>query len=158
MANKNIVLTHAGLDKIEKELEHLKVVKRKEIAERIKEARSFGDLSENSEYDEAKNAQAEVESRIEKLEYILKYAEVVDEEHIETDTVSVGSKVTVFDKEFDEEVIYTIVGATEADPYNNMISNESPVGGALIGRSVGEIVDVEVPSGVISYKILNIAR
>jgi len=126
--NKEVVLTYEGLQKLEQELENLKTVKRREVAERIKQALSFGDISENSEYDEAKNEQAYIEGRIFQLENMLKNAKVIDEEDIQTDVVSIGSKVKVLDMEFDEEVEYYIVGSTEADPSQYKISNESPVG------------------------------
>lgn len=154
--NKEVVLTYEGLQKLEQELENLKTVKRREVAERIKQALSFGDISENSEYDEAKNEQAYIEGRIFQLENMLKNAKVIDEEDIQTDVVSIGSKVKVLDMEFDEEVEYYIVGSTEADPSQYKISNESPVGKALIGGKIGDIVEVTVPDGVIKFKILEI--
>ncbi|WP_432667479.1 transcription elongation factor GreA [Wukongibacter baidiensis] len=156
MVDKEIILTKAGLKKIEDELDDLKAVKRKEVAEKIKQALAFGDISENSEYDEAKNEQAQLEERIAKLETILRKARVVDESEISKDIVSVGSTVKVMDLEFDEEVEYTIVGSAEADPYELKISNESPVGKALIGRKVGELVEVQIPDGVTKYKVLEI--
>ncbi|WP_432404896.1 transcription elongation factor GreA [Wukongibacter sp. M2B1] len=156
MVDKEIILTKAGLKKIEDELDDLKAVKRKEVAEKIKQALAFGDISENSEYDEAKNEQAQLEERIAKLETILRKARVVDESEISKDMVSVGATVKVMDLEFDEEVEYTIVGSAEADPYELKISNESPVGRALIGRKVGEIVEVQIPDGVTKYKVLEI--
>jgi len=143
---------------LEQELENLKTVKRREVAERIKQALSFGDISENSEYDEAKNEQAYIEGRIFQLENMLKNAKVIDEEDIQTDVVSIGSKVKVLDMEFDEEVEYYIVGSTEADPSQYKISNESPVGKALIGGKIGDIVEVTVPDGVIKFKILEIRK
>ena len=155
---KQVILTYEGLQKHEKELEYLKTVRRKEIAEKIKQAIAFGDLSENSEYDEAKTEQAQVEIRIIQLEKMLKNAKVIDEEDINTDVVSIGSKVKVLDIEFDEEVEYTIVGSTEADPNENKISDESPVGRALLGRKVDDIVDVAVPDGIIQFKILSISK
>jgi len=155
---KQIVLTYEGLEKLESELEYLKTMKRKEIAEKIKQALAFGDLSENSEYDEAKNEQAQVEGRIVQLENMLKNAKIIDEEDINTDIVSIGSKVKVLDMEFNEEVEYTIVGSTEANPSQYKISDESPVGKALIGQKVGDVVDVEVPAGSIKLKILSIAK
>ncbi|SHJ89414.1 transcription elongation factor GreA [Paramaledivibacter caminithermalis] len=156
MTDKEIILTKQGLKKVEDELDELKTVKRKEVAEKIKQALAFGDISENSEYDEAKNEQAQVEERIAKLEMILRKARVVDESEISKDVVSIGSTVKVVDLEFDEEVEYTIVGSAEADPYELKISNESPVGKALIGGKVGEIVEVQIPDGVTKYKILEI--
>lgn len=156
--NKEVVLTYEGLQKLEQELENLKTVKRREVAERIKQALSFGDISENSEYDEAKNEQAYIKGRIFQLENMLKNAKVIDEEDIQTDVVSIGSKVKVLDMEFDEEVEYYIVGSTEADPSQYKISNESPVGKALIGGKIGDIVEVTVPDGVIKFKILEIRK
>lgn len=156
--NKEVVLTYEGLQKLEQELENLKTVKRREVAERIKQALSFGDISENSEYDEAKNEQAYIEGRIFQLENMLKNAKVIDEEDIQTDVVSIGSKVKVLDMEFDEEVEYYIVGSTEADQSQYKISNESPVGKALIGGKIGDIVEVTVPDGVIKFKILEIRK
>ncbi|KPU26618.1 transcription elongation factor GreA [Caloranaerobacter sp. TR13] len=158
MADKEVVLTVEGLKKIEDELEYLKTVRRKEVAERIKHALAFGDISENSEYDEAKNEQAQLEERIAKLEGILRTARIIDDEDINLETVSIGTKVKVKDLEFDEEIEYTIVGSAEADPYEGKISNESPVGEALIGRKIGEIVEVQVPDGVIRYEVLEITR
>lgn len=156
--NKKVVLTVEGLKKIESELEQLKTVRRKEVAERIKTAIAFGDLSENSEYDEAKNEQAQVEERIFKLENMVRNAEIIDDEDISLEVISVGSKVKVLDMEFDEEVVYSIVGSAEADPYDGKISNESPVGDALLGKEVGEVVEVQVPDGIIKYKVLEISR
>tara|TARA_B100000965_G_C19210896_1_gene591557 strand:+ start:44 stop:520 length:477 start_codon:yes stop_codon:yes gene_type:complete len=156
MVDKEIVLTRQGLKKVEDELDDLKAVKRKEVAEKIKQALAFGDISENSEYDEAKNEQAQLEERIAKLETILRKARVVDESEISKDKVSIGSTVKVMDLEFDEEVEYTIVGSAEADPYELKISNESPVGRALIGSKVGELVEVLIPDGVTKYKVLEI--
>lgn len=158
MTNKEVILTYEGLKKLEEELEYLKGVKRREVAERIKQALSFGDISENSEYDEAKNEQAHVESRIAQLETMLKYAKVIDEDEVNTDHVSLGSKVRLLDMEFDEEVVYHIVGSTEADPSKSKISNESPVGSALIGRKTGEVIEVSVPDGTIKFKILEISK
>ncbi|TYQ15086.1 UNVERIFIED_CONTAM: transcription elongation factor GreA [Acetivibrio alkalicellulosi] len=158
MVNKEVVLTYEGLKKLEQELEFLKTVKRREVAERIKQALSFGDISENSEYDEAKNEQAHVEGRIVQLETMLKHAKVIDEDEVKTDVVSVGSKVNILDMEFDEEVEYYIVGSTEADPSKYKISNESPVGRALLGKAKDTIVEVQVPDGVIKFKILDIHK
>ncbi|HOM03462.1 MAG TPA: transcription elongation factor GreA [Acetivibrio sp.] len=158
MVNKEVVLTYEGLQKLEQELENLKTVKRREVAERIKQALSFGDISENSEYDEAKNEQAYIEGRIFQLENMLKNAKVIDEDDIKTDVVGIGSKVKVLDMEFDEEVEYYIVGSTEADPSQYKISNESPVGKALIGQKQGSVVEVMVPDGVIKFKILEINK
>ena len=155
---KKFVMTYEGVKKLEEELEYLKTVKRKEITEKIKVALGYGDLSENSEYDEAKNDQAFTEGRIIQLENMLKNAVVVDESEIPKDKVSVGSIVKVMDYEFDEEVEYTIVGSAEADPMNFKISNESPVGSALIGKKVGDVVEVAVPSGVSKFEVLEIRR
>ncbi|ACO84451.1 transcription elongation factor GreA [Clostridium botulinum] len=155
---KKYVMTYEGVKKLEEELEFLKTVKRKEITEKIKVALSFGDLSENSEYDEAKNEQAFVEGRIIQLENMLKNASIVDENEVPKDIVSVGSIVKVKDYEFDEEVEYIIVGSAEADPMNNKISNESPVGHGLIGKKVGDIIEVTVPDGVSKYEILEVNR
>ena len=156
--SKKFIMTYEGVKKLEEELEYLKTVKRKEITEKIKVALGYGDLSENSEYDEAKNEQAFTEGRIIQLENMLKNASVVDESEISTDAISVGCITKVKDYEFDEEVEYTIVGSAEADPMNNKISNESPVGSALIGKKVGDIVDVNVPQGVIKLEVLEIRR
>ena len=155
---KQYVMTYEGVKKLENELEYLKTVKRKEITEKIKVALGYGDLSENSEYDEAKNDQAFTEGRIVTLENMLKNAVVVDESEIPKDVVSVGSKVKVKDYEFDEEVEYSIVGSAEADPMNFKISNESPVGSALIGKKIGEIVEVQIPDGVNKFEIVGISR
>ncbi|MGM9972593.1 MAG: transcription elongation factor GreA [Clostridiaceae bacterium] len=155
---KKYIMTYEGVKKLEDELEHLKTVKRKEITEKIKVALGYGDLSENSEYDEAKNEQAFTEGRIIQLENMLKNAEVVDENDISTDVVSIGSKVKVKDYEFDEEVDYTIVGSAEADPMEFKISNESPVGRGLMGKKVGDIVEVTVPGGVNKFEVLEIRR
>jgi transcription elongation factor GreA len=158
MSAKEVVLTYEGLKKLEEELTQLKSVKRLEIAERIKQALSFGDLSENSEYDEAKNEQAQVEGRIVLLETMLKNAKVIDEDEVSTDAVSLGSKVKLYDEEFEEEIVYSIVGSTEANPAEYKISNESPVGAALMGKKVGSVVEVSVPDGVIKFKILEISK
>ena len=155
---KKYVMTYEGVKKLEKELEELKTVKRKEITEKIKVALGYGDLSENSEYDEAKNEQAFTEGRILQLENMLKNAQVVDESEVPTDVVSVGSIVKVKDYEFDEEVEYTIVGSAEANPMEYKISNESPVGRGLVGRKEGEIVEIAVPDGINKFEILDIRR
>ena len=155
---KKNIMTYEGIKKLEEELEYLKTVRRKEITEKIKVSLGYGDLSENSEYDEAKNDQAFNEGRIIQLENMLKNAVVVDESEIPTDKVSVGSIVKVMDYEFDEEVEYAIVGSAEADPMNFKISNESPVGSALLGKKVGDVVEVTVPSGVSKFEILEIRR
>ena len=156
-AKKNL-LTYAGLRKLEDELHDLKVVKRKEVAGKIKEAREQGDLSENAEYDAAKDEQRDIEARIEEIEKILKNAEVVVEDEVDLDRISVGCKVKVHDYEFEEDMELKIVGSTEANSLENKISNESPVGHALIGKRVGDVVDVETQSGVIQYKVLDIKR
>ncbi|MEW8955096.1 transcription elongation factor GreA [Clostridium sp.] len=158
MSDKKYVMTYEGVKKLEEELEFLKTVKRKEITEKIKVALGYGDLSENSEYDEAKNEQAFVEGRIIQLENMLKNATVIDESEISTDMVSVGSIVKVKDYDFDEEVEYTIVGSAEADPMENKISNESPVGKALLGKKIGDVVEAVVPGGVSKFEILGIRR
>jgi len=155
---KPAILTYDGVKKLEEELEYLKTVKRKEITQKIKTALSFGDLSENSEYDEAKNDQAFAEGRIAYLENMLKTAKVIDEEDIATDKVGVGCTVKVKDIEFDEDIEYTIVGSAEADPVKLKISNESPVGRGLMGKKVGDAVEVSVPDGVIKYSILEIKK
>ena len=158
MPQKETLLTFEGLKKLEEEVEYLKTVKRKEIAERIKVAVGFGDLSENSEYDEAKNEQAQIEMRIMELENKLRNVKIIDEDEIETKTVQVGNIVQVLDMEFDEKVEYKIVGSTEADVTENKISNESPIGSALLGKKKNEIVDVETPGGIIQFKILKITK
>jgi transcription elongation factor GreA len=158
MAGKEVILTYEGLKKLEKELEQLRGPKRMEIKERIKVALSFGDISENSEYDEAKNEQAYVEGRIAQLETMLKNARVIDEEDVSTEKVTIGSKVKLLDMEFDEEITYSIVGSTEADPSQFKISNESPVGSALMQKKVGDVVEVAVPDGVLKFKILSIEK
>ena len=151
-------MTYAGLRAIEEELENLKTVKRKEVAEKIKVARGYGDLSENSEYDEAKNEQGFVESRIAELEKMLKHARVIDESELSTDTVSVGSHVVIRDEDGDTDE-YDIVGSTEADPVNGKISDESPVGAALIGHSAGDKVEITLPSGaIVTYEVVEIGR
>ena len=155
---KEILMTKEGLEKLEQELEELKVVRRKDVAEKIKQALAFGDLSENSEYDEAKNEQAQVEARIAQIEGMLKIARVVDNDSISTDAVSVGTKVKLLDVEFEEEEEYAIVGSSEADPSQNRLSYESPVGKALLGKKVGDLVEVDVPAGKIQFKILDISR
>ena len=156
MASKEVILTRDGLLKLEQELEHLKTVKRKEVAERIKTAIDFGDISENSEYDDAKNEQAFIEGRIITLEKMLKNAKVIDKNQNDTKTVSIGDNVVLKDLEFDEDLEYTIVGYAESNPTQNKISNESPVGEAVLGKQVGETIEVEVPAGNIKYKIVDI--
>ncbi len=156
--SKEVLLTKEGLKQLEAELDYLKSEKRLEVAQKIKEALSFGDLSENSEYDAAKNEQAQVEEKIVKLENMLKNVKVISDEESGSDSVTIGCKVTVYDMEFDEELEYTIVGSTEANPVNFKISNESPVGKALLGKSEGDTVEVEAPQGSLSFKILKISR
>ena len=151
-------MTYEGVKKLEEELEYLKTVKRKEVTEKIKVALGYGDLSENSEYDEAKNEQAFTEGRILQIENMLKNASVVDESEIPAGTVAVGATVKVKDYDFDEVVEYTIVGSAEADPMNFKISNESPVGKALIGRKIGDVVEAAVPDGISKFEILDIRR
>ena len=158
MEEKEVILTQEGYNNLEKELEYLKTEKRVEIAERIKTALGFGDLSENSEYDEAKNAQAENEVKIAELENKLRYAKVIDEKDIDTKTVQIGNTVKLHDIEFDDEVEYTIVGSTEVNLAENKISNESPIGRALLGAKKGATVDVDAPDGIIQYKILSIKK
>ena len=152
------LLTYAGLQKLEAELHDLKVVKRKAVAEKIKEAREQGNLSENAEYDAAKDEQRDIEARIEEIENILKNVEVVVEEEVDLDKINVGCKVRLYDCEFEEEVEYRLVGSTEANSLEGKISNESPLGMALIGQAAGQEVQVETQAGVISYKILEIQR
>lgn len=156
--SKEILMTAEGLKKLEDELEELKVVRRKEVAEKIKQALAFGDLSENSEYDEAKNEQAQVEARIVQIEGTLKIARVVDDSEISTDAVGIGTRVKLLDVEFEDEEEYSIVGSSEADPSQNRLSYESPVGKALMGKKAGDIVEVDAPAGKIQFKILEISR
>ena len=156
--NREILLTQEGYDNLENELEYLKTEKRTEIAERIKVALGFGDLSENSEYDEAKSAQAANENKIAELENKIRFARIIDESEIDTKTVQIGNIVTVHDEEFDEDVQYTIVGSTEVDLAQNKISNESPMGKALLGAKKGTTVEVDAPQGVLKYKILAIKK
>ena len=158
MADKKHILTYAGLKQYEDELQNLKVVKRKEVAQKIKEAREQGDLSENAEYDAAKDEQRDIELRIEELEKLLKNAEVVVEDEIDVDKINIGCKVKLLDVEYNEEMEFYIVGSTEANSLQNKISNEAPVGRALIGKSVGDVVDVETQAGIIQYKVLEIQR
>ena len=158
MEEKKNILTYEGLRRYEDELHELKVVKRQEVAQKIKEAREQGDLSENAEYDAAKDEQRDIEARIEELEKLLKNAEVVVEDEIDLDKINVGCKVKVKDLEYDEDMEFYIVGSTEANSLQNKISNESPVGQALIGKKVGDVVDVETQVGVIQYEVLEIQR
>jgi len=158
MADKKNILTYEGLKKLEDELQDLKVVQRREIAQKIKEAREQGDLSENAEYDAAKDEQRDIEARIEQIEKILKNAEVVLDEEIDLNKISIGCLVRVLDIEFDEEEEYKLVGSSEASSLQNKISNESPIGRALIGAKVGDVVEVEAPAGIVQYKVLSIHR
>lgn len=158
MANKPMVLTAEGLKKMTDELDYLKNIKRVEVKEALAVARSFGDLSENSEYDEAKNEQAKVETRIGELEEILKNVVVINENELTDDTVNLGMTVKVYDEEYDEEDEYNIVGTNEADPLKNNVSDQSPIGMALLGKKVGEFAEVEAPDGVIKLKILEIRK
>ena len=158
MEEKEILLTQEGYDNLEKELNYLRTEKRAEIAERIKIALGFGDLSENSEYDEAKTAQADNENKIAELENKLRYAKIIDESEIDTKTVQVGNIVKLLDMEFNEEVTYTIVGFTEVDLEQNKISNESPIGKAILGAKKNQIVEVEAPAGTLKFKVLSIKK
>ncbi|GMQ57881.1 transcription elongation factor GreA [Vallitalea sediminicola] len=158
MPDKKVILTYNGLRALEDELQNLKVIRRKDVAEKIKEARAQGDLSENAEYDAAKEEQGEIETRIVEVEKILKNAEVIDEEDISLEIISVGCKVKIYDLEFEEEIDYAIVGSTEADPLKYKISNESPVGSALLGSKIGDLVEAETPNGVVKLKVLDIHK
>ena len=158
MEEKKTILTYAGLKALEDELENLRVVKRKEVAGKIKEAREQGDLSENAEYDAAKDEQRDIEARIDELEKILKNVEVVVEEEVDLEKINVGCTILVHDDEYDEEIEFKIIGSTEANSLQGKISNESPVGQALIGKKVGDVVDVETPAGNIRYTVLKIER
>jgi len=158
MAEKKTILTYTGLKALESELEDLKVVRRKEVAVKIREAREQGDLSENAEYDAAKDEQRDIETRIEEIEKLLKNVEVVDEDEVDLDKISVGCTVTLYDNEFEEEVEYKIVGSTEANSLAGKISNESPLGVALLGKAIGDDITVETQFGVAEYKVLKIER
>ena len=158
MEEKEVLLTQEGYDNLEKELEYLVTEKRAEIAERIKIALGFGDLSENSEYDEAKNAQAANETKIAELENKIRYAKIIDESEIDTKTVQVGNTVKVLDMEFNEEESYTIVGSTEVDLAQNKISNESPIGADVLGAKKNQTIEVQAPAGVVQYKVLSITK
>jgi transcription elongation factor GreA len=158
MSEKEVILTPAGLQKLEDELEHLKSVKRHEVAERIKIAIGYGDISENSEYEDAKNEQAFIEGRIITLEKMLRNAKVISNDDVDTDVVSIGSTVKLRDTEFNDIVEYTIVGSAESNPEENKISNESPVGKAILGKTKGSTVEVNVPAGTIVYEILDIKK
>lgn len=154
---KSVQLTQAGLEKLKAELETLKTQGRTDIAEKIRVARGYGDLSENSEYDEAKNEQAKIEARIIELEKMLEYVEIIEEVE-NADTVTVGVTVTVFDEEFGEEMTYKVVGPAEADPMNGLISDDSPVGRALVGAKIGDVVCAEAPVGELRFKIIGISN
>lgn len=158
MADKEVILTLEGLNKLEKEIEHLKTVRRREIAERIKQALEFGDISENSEYEDAKNEQGFIEGRILAIEKMLRNVRIIDEQEVSLDEVGLGSKVTLLDVETGEQLIYSLVGSAEADPFNGRISNESPVGKALLGRKAGEEIEVNVPVGMLRYRIEAISK
>ncbi|WP_027086652.1 transcription elongation factor GreA [Cohnella panacarvi] len=158
MSDKEVLLTPDGLKKLEDELENLKSVKRREVAERIKIAIGYGDISENSEYEDAKNEQAFIEGRIITLEKMLRNARIINNDEIDLETVNIGSTVVVEDLEFRDTMEYTIVGTAESDPLQNKISNESPVGKAIIGKKKGTTVEVSVPAGIIQYKIVDIKR
>lgn len=158
MDNEEVILTQEGFDKLEQQLEYLKTTERTEIAGRIKIALGYGDLSENSEYDEAKSAQEANENKIIELENKLRHAKIIDESEIDTKTVQVGNTVEVHDMDFDEDVTYTIVGSTEVDLTQNKISNESPIGSALLGAKKGEVVTANVPAGVAQFKVLSIKK
>ena len=158
MEEKGILVSQEGYEKLEKELDYLKTTKRAEIAEKIKVALGFGDLSENSEYDEAKNAQAENEGKIAELENKIRYAKIIDESEIDTKTVQVGNTVKILDMEYNEELEYTIVGSTEVDLAQNKISNESPIGAALLGAKKNQIIEAQVPAGVLKLKVLAIKK
>jgi transcription elongation factor GreA len=156
MSDKEVLLTQDGLKRLEDELESLKSIKRREVAERIKVAIGYGDISENSEYEDAKNEQAFIEGRIITLEKMLRNARIINHDEIDLETVSIGSTVVVEDLEFGDTMEYSIVGTAESDPLNNKISNESPVGRAIIGKKKGTTVEVNVPAGIIQYKIVDI--
>lgn len=158
MAGKEVILTYEGLKELEDELEMLKGSRRREVAEKIKAALAFGDISENNEYDEAKNEQAQLEIRIAKLETMLKNAQIIDEDEVRTDKVGIGCKVRISDIAAKKDMEYTIVGSTEADPGKAKISNESPVGKALIGTRKGDIIEVMVPDGLLKFKVLHIDK
>ncbi|MDA3846252.1 MAG: transcription elongation factor GreA [Vallitaleaceae bacterium] len=158
MPDKKVVLTYHGLQELEEELTNLKLVRRKDVAMKIKEAREQGDLSENAEYDAAKDEQGEIESRIVEIEKLLKKVEVIDEDEVDLGTIGVGCKVRLFDYDYDEEIDYAIVGSTEADPLHFKLSNESPVGSRLIGQLVGDIIEVDTPAGLMKFKVLEIHR
>ena len=157
MTDKKVALTYEGIRDLEEELTTLKVTRRKDIAQKIKEARAQGDLSENAEYDAAKDEQARIEARIVAIEKMLRNAVLIEEDDADKDTVGLGSKVTLYDEEFEEEITYHIVGSAESNPEKHRISNESPLGVGLIGHKIGDIVEIDAPVGIIKYKILAIA-
>ncbi len=152
------LLTQAAVDELKAELKYLRTTRRNEVAEKIKEAKSFGDLSENSEYDEAKSEQGKLEAQITEIEYTLQHVTIIDESSLGTDTVHIGSFVKVYDPEFKEEVKYQIVGFPQADPLDNKISDESPIGKSLLGHKVGDTVDVETPGGMLKLEIREISK
>lgn len=158
MVEKKNILTYEGLRQLEEEIHDLKVNQRKEVAQKIKEAREQGDLSENAEYDAAKDEQRDIEARIEEIDRILKNAEVVVEDEVDVNTINIGCKVKIFDMEYKEELIYKLVGSTEANSLKGKISNESPLGKALLGSEIGDVVDVDTQAGTIQYKILEIQK
>lgn len=158
MAQKPIVVTNDGLKKMTDDLDYLKNVKRKEVIEAISKARSFGDLSENSEYDEAREEQGKVETQIKELEELLKHIKVISDSDVNTDSVNVGARVKVYDMEHEEEIEYSIVGSTEADPLTHRLSDQSPIGTALIGAKLGDVVTAHTPGGEIKFKILEISK
>lgn len=158
MAEKEVFLTREGYDNLKEELEQLKTVTRKEVAERIKVALGYGDLSENAEYDQAKNEQAHVEERILQIENILRSAKIVEEHEVTTDKVNISTDVTVLEEGEDEPEVFSIVGSAESDPMNNKISNESPLGAALLGRRRKDVIEVKAPDGIIKYKIISIKK
>ena len=158
MEEKKNLLTYEGLKEREEELEYLKVTRRQEVAQKIKEARGQGDLSENAEYDAAKDEQRDIEARIEQLENILKNAEIIDEDDVSTDQVNIGCNVTILDVELNEKETYKIVGSSEANSFEHKLSNESPIGKALLGAKKGQVVEVEAPGGVFKYKVVKIER
>ena len=158
MTEKKTVLTYDGLVKLEEEVQELKVVRRREVADKIKAARAQGDLSENAEYDSAKEEQAELEARIALIESMLRNAEVIDEDEVDTEHINLGCRVKLYDEEFEEEVEYLLIGSAEANPAEGSISNESPLGIAILGKKVGERAKVEAPAGVSYYKVLEINR
>jgi transcription elongation factor GreA len=155
---KEIILTRSGYEKIERELEHLRTVHRKEVADRIRESKQFGELSENSEYEDAKTEQAFIEGRILDLKRILQHAHVIEDDEVHTDQVGIGSKVLVHEVGTKDDWEFTIVGSVEADPSEDRISNESPVGKALMGKKVGDVVEVQTPDGVTKYKVIRISK